>query len=75
MNASWLFLGFALYLLDIGLLDKDLSDIDLYLLETDIDSFPVSILLSSRRLEDDLKTYLEYVLKACLEDIFRTSSV
>ena len=48
-NASCISLRFALDLSDIRLLDRDLSDTDLNLLETDIDSFPVNILLASKK--------------------------
>ena len=60
INESLICLGFAVDLLDIGLVDKDLSDTDLDLLETDRDSFPVNILLfsklSRRHHEEVLKT-------------------
>ena len=52
MDFTWICFRF----LDIGLFDKDLSNTDLDLLGTDIDSFPGQILLvsikSGRRPED-----------------------
>ena len=54
---AWIFLGFTLDFSDIGLLDKDSSDTDFDLLETDIDSLPVHISLvsiTSRRQPQDI---------------------
>ena len=65
----------------VGLLDKDLSDSNLDFLETDLDSFPVNIFWSARRLEDGLKTCLEDFLSttiSCLpgnlEDVWKTKN-
>ena len=74
---SW----FALDLLDIGFLDSDFSDRNLDMLETDIDSFPVNILLVSktsgrwpqdipqRRLENVSWRRLENISWSSLEDM------
>ena len=61
INESWICLGFAVDLLGIGLVDKDLSDTDLDLLETDRDFFPVNILLVSKL----SRRHHEEVLKTC----------
>ena len=45
INASWICLRVVLDLSDMCWLSKDLSDTDLDLLKTVIDSFPVNILL------------------------------
>ena len=65
----------------VGLLDKDLLDSNLDFLETDLDSFPVNIFWSARRLEDGLKTCLEDFLSTTraglpgnLEDVWKTKN-
>ena len=65
---------------DIGLLEIELSDTDLNLLDGNIDSFPVKIIWSPRRLEDILKTCLQdvfsvtlFCLPRCLEGVLKTS--
>ena len=63
INVSWICLGFALDLSEIGLLVRNLSDTDLDLLETDIDSVPVNMLMfsktSGRRLQNLSQRCLE----------------
>ena len=74
IRASWTFPGFIVTLWDIGFLDKDLSVLDLDLLETGINSFPVNFFLSPRSLEDCLKKYLKDVSKTFLEDVFSVTT-
>ena len=47
INISWICFGFALDLLNIDLLDVGLSDVDWDLLDEELYSFPVNILLVS----------------------------
>ena len=48
IEITWICLGSALNLLDIGFLDKDLLETDLDLIETDVNSFPVNMLLVAK---------------------------
>lgn len=76
--------GLALDLSYIDLLDKHLSDTDLDLLDTDIDSFSVNTFLapkmSSRRLQAMSSRLLEYIFSVAnsclprrLEDVLKIS--
>ena len=72
INACWIYFRIALDLLDKDFLDRNFSETDTDMLETDIDCFPGNILLVSRSLEDNLKTYLQDFLKTCLDNGVKT---